>query len=181
MKLHKLVPVAAAAALVLTACEARFGNHAEAGNASASANANASAEGKAEDGRLSIHAPGFDMKVNIPEGLRREAGINDNSGIIYPNSNFSGIHVEGGRGAGGGRSDGEVELAFTSADPPDLVARWYQAPGRAEDFTVATATREGAALVIAGTARDDDSPFRVRLTPRQGGGTDARVVLSDNN
>ncbi len=173
MTRSKLLPLAAAAALALTACEARFGNDAAPGNGSAA--------GKAEEGRLSISAPGFDMKISIPEGLRREAGIDDDSGVIYPNSSFSGIHVEGGRDGAAGRSEGEVELRFGSADAPDLVARWYQDPARAGDFAVATATREGAAFVIAGTTAGDDGRFQVRLSPRQGGGTDGRVVLSDGS
>lgn len=168
----RLLPLAAAAALALTACEARLGNDAAPAG-------NGSAEGKAEEGRLSIHAPGFDMKISIPEGIRREAGIDDDSGVIYPNSTLSGMHVEGGRDEG--RSDGEVELAFTSPDAPDLIARWYQDPGRAGHFTVATANRQGAAFVIAGTTSDRDGHFRVHLTARQGGGTEARVVLSDRN
>lgn len=174
MNIVRLVPLAAAAALALAACEARFGNDADAGHE----NSNGSAEGKAEDGRLSIHAPGFDMKISIPEGIRREANMEGDNDIIYPNSTFSGMHVEGGRDDS--RSDGEVELAFTSADAPALVARWYQDPARAPEFTVATATREGAAFVIAGST-DHDGRFRVRLVPRAGGGTEARLVLSDQN
>ena len=167
----KLLPLAAAAALALPACEARFGNDAAPGNGTA--------EGKAEEGRLSISAPGFEMKVNIPESLRREAGIDDDSGVIYPNSRFSGIHVEGGRGGEAGRHDGEVELRFASADSPDTVVRWYRDPARAADFTVSSAGREGAAFVIAGTTTDDDGQFRARLAPRPGGGTDGRVVLAE--
>jgi hypothetical protein len=173
MNLVRLLPLAAAAALALTACEARFGNDADAGRE----HDNGSAAGKAEEGRLSIHAPGFDMKINIPEGIRREANMEGDNDIIYPGSTFGGMHVEGGRDDS--RSDGEVELAFTSADPPDRIARWYQDPARAPAFRVATTTREGAAYVIAGTTRDDDGRFRVRLTPRQGGGTQARLILSD--
>ena len=172
MNPFRLLPLAAAAALALTACEARFGNDADPAG-------NGSAQGKAEEGRLSIHAPGFDMKISIPEGIRREAGIDDDSGVIYPNSTLSGMHVEGGRDDT--RSDGQVELAFTSADAPDLIARWYQDPARAQHFAVATANREGPAFVIAGTTRDRDGDFRVHLTPRQGGGTEARVLLSDRN
>ena len=169
----RLLPLAAAAALALAACEMRLGNDADAGNE----NRTATAAGKAEEGRLSIHAPGFDMKISIPEGVRREAGIDDDSGIIYPNSTFSGMHVEGGPDEG--RSDGEVELAFTSADSPEMIAGWYQDPARAPDFTVATTNREGAAFVIAGAITDDDGRFQVRLSPRQSGGTEARLVLSD--
>ena len=168
---RQLLPLAALAALSLTACEARFGNDA--------APSNGSAEGKAEEGRLSISAPGFEMKINIPESIRREAGIDDDSGVIYPNSRFSGIHVEGGRDGEAGRRDGEVELRFASVDSPDTVVRWYRDPARAADFTVSSAGREGGAFVVAGTTRDNDGQFRVRLLPRAGGGTDGRVVLTE--
>lgn len=168
---QKLFPLAAIAALALTACEAKFGND-------ASPNAgNGSAEGKAEEGRLSISAPGFEMKINIPESIRREAGINDDSGVIYPNSRFSGIHVEGG--SDDARNDGEVELRFASDDPPATVVRWYRDPARATDFTVSSAAREDEAVVIAGTTTDNDGEFRAHLSARAGGGTDGRVVLAD--
>jgi hypothetical protein len=171
MKLPKLLPLTAAA-LMLVACEARFGNDArDAGGGSA--------EGKAENGQVSISAPGFEMELDIPEGVQREAGIDDDSGLIYPNAQFSGIHVEGGREGGSGRSDGEVELRFTSSDAPDVIARWYRDPARASDFSVGGAGREGNDLVISGSSKDDNGQFRVRLSPRSGGGTDGRVVLSD--
>ena len=173
MTRYRLLPLAAVAGLALAACEARIGNH-----ASADAG-NGSAEGKAEEGRLSISAPGFEMKVNIPESIRREAGIDDDSGVIYPNSRFSGIHVEGGGEAS--RRDGEVELRFASVDSPETIARWYGDPARAADFTVSSAGREGDAFVVAGTTKDDDGQFRVRLAPRAGGGTDGRVVLAERH
>ena len=127
---------------------------------------------------MSISAPGFDMKIDIPEGIRRGADMDDDSGVIYPNSNFAGIHVEGGRHEGRGKSEGEVELRFTSTDSPDLVARWYQDPARASDFTVATSSREGAAWLFAGTRREGGR-FRIRIEPRAAGGSDGRALLSD--
>ncbi len=169
----RLLPLGAIAALALGACEARVGNDADAGQA----NRTAGAEGKAEEGRLSIHAPGFDLKINIPEGIRREADMEGDSDIIYPHSRFSGMHVEGGRDDS--RSDGEVELAFISADAPDLVAAWYRDPARAPEFTVASASREGSGWLIAGATRGNDGNFRVRLIARRDGGTEGRVVLTD--
>ncbi|HEV2818311.1 MAG TPA: hypothetical protein VGW40_13955 [Allosphingosinicella sp.] len=170
MTASRLLFPAAAAALALTACDARFGNDVAPGG-------NGSAENKAEEGQVSISAPGVEMKIDVPEGLRQEMRMNDDSGLIYPGSRMSGVHVEGGREKG--RSDGEVELRFNSADAPDVVARWYRDPARAADFTIATATREGPAYLFAGTNKDGDGRFRIRLTPRAGGGTDGRVLLSD--
>jgi hypothetical protein len=175
MKAPRLLPLAATiAALVLAACEARFGNDAQPGG-------KGSAENKAEEGQVSINAPGVQMKINIPEGLRHEASIHDDSGLIYPGSTMSGMHVEGGREGGDGRSEGEVELRFATTDGPDVVARWYQDPARARSFTIASAGRDGAAYLFAGTKRDGDGRFRIRLAPRQGGGTDGRVLLSDSD
>lgn len=175
MKTPRLLPLAATvAALVLTACEARFGNNVE-------PSGNGSAENKAEEGQVSINAPGVQMKINIPEGLRHEASIHDDNGLIYPGSTMSGMHVEGGRDGEQGKSEGEVELRFASTDGPETVAHWYQDPARARDFTISSATRDGAAYVFAGTKKDGDGRFRVHLAPRQGGGTDGRVLLSDSN
>lgn len=171
MNASRLLFPAAAAALALTACEARFGNDARP--------TNGSAENKAEEGQVSINAPGVEMKIDVPEGLRREMHMNDDSGLIYPGARMSGVHVEGGREQD--KSDGEVELRFNSADAPEAVARWYQDPARAADFTIASAGREGPAYVFAGTKKDGDGRFRIRLTPRAGGGTDGRVLLSDSN
>jgi predicted small secreted protein len=176
MKTPRLLPLAAtAAALVLTACEARIGNDVQ-------PTGNGSAENKAEEGEVSINAPGVQMKINIPEGLRHEASIRDDGGLIYPGSTMSGMHIEGGHDGERGKSDGEVELRFTTTDGPDIVARWYQDPARTSDFTISSAGRDrGAAYVFAGTRKDGDGRFRIRLAPRQGGGTDGRVLLSDSN
>ena len=175
MKAPRLISLAAtAAALMLTACEARFGNDVQ-------PSGNGSAENKAEEGQVSINAPGVQMKINIPEGLRHEASIHDDNGLIYPGSTMSGMHIEGGQAGDQGRSDGEVELRFATTDGPEIVAHWYQDPARARDFTIASAGRDGAAYVFAGTRTNGDGRFRVRLAARQGGGTDGRVLLSDNN
>ena len=175
MKALRLLPLAAcAAALALTACEARFGNDVQ-------PRGNGSAENKAEEGEVSINAPGVQMKINIPEGLRHEASIHDDSGLVYPGSTMSGMHIEGSRANERGKSDGEVELRFASTDGPDAVAHWYQDPARARDFTIASAAREGPAYVFAGTRNDGRGRFRIHLAPREGGGTDGRVLLADSD
>lgn len=170
------LPVLAAtgAALALAACQARIGNDVE-------PSGNGSAENKAQEGQVSINAPGVQMRINIPEGLRHQAAIHDDSGLVYPGSTMSGMDVEGARDAkqGQNQSDGEVELRFASTDAPEAVARWYRDPARGRAFTLASSGREGAAYVFAGTKRDGGGRFRVRLAPRQGGGTDGRVLLTD--
>jgi hypothetical protein len=108
-----LTAVAAGAALALAACDARTGNGAD---------ANRSAEGKAEEGRLTVHTPGMDLKVNIPAPLRRGVGMHGEGDLVYPGSTMAGVHVESGPDQGE-HSQGGVELTFHSADAPDQVAR----------------------------------------------------------
>jgi len=170
----KFAAVLAAAAL-LTACEARIGNDAP------PVEANASAAGKAEEGRFTVSAPGFNMSIDVPEGLR-DNDMDDNNDLLYPGAQFGGIHIQGSpeRSAGGGQR-GSVELRFTTADAPDRVAAWYRDPARGENFTIQSAGREGNAFVFAGTGRRDNDRFALRVTPRSGGGSEGRLVLSDSN
>ncbi len=176
MRYSKTMSLIAAAA-TLAACDVKFGDHDKGANATG----NVSAAGKSEEGQLSVSAPGFEMKMNIPESIRAEAGMDNDNGLIYPNAQFSGIHVEGGRAGGQNGSDGEVELRFTSNDAPDAIARWYADPARAPNFAVGQSGRDGADFLVAGTTKENEGQFRVRLSPKSGGGTDGRVVLSDRN
>ncbi len=166
-----------AASALVGACDVKMGN--DAGNQDVAGNV--SAAGKAEDGQLSVSAPGFEMKLDIPDGIRSRAGIDDENGLIYPGARFSGIHVEGGRDGAQGASEGEVEIRFTSSDSPEAIARWYRDPSRSADFTIASAGREVEDFVIAGTTKDDNGRFTVRLSAKNGGGSDGRVVLADGN
>ena len=163
---------ALAALILLPGCEARIGEKSDGGKAGATLEANSAAA--AEEGRFSIEAPGFAMKIDIPEAIANNADIDSDSGILYPGSKLSGMHVEADDKAGSG-----VELRFTSADAPDKIAAWYRDPARASDFTLASAGREGDAILISGADKKDGDPFTLRLTPRQGGGSDARLLLRD--
>ncbi|MGQ0558639.1 MAG: hypothetical protein ACT4OE_03505 [Sphingosinicella sp.] len=171
--MKRLVVAAAASALLLAACEARFGNDA------APVAANASAAGKAQQGRMTIEAPGFSLKVAIPEGLRAQASFGEGDGMMYPGATFGGIHVQGRPARDGRDGGGEVELRFDTSDAPDRVLAWYRDPARREHLTVRSARRQGQGYVLAGTG-EDDGQFTLTLSPRAGGGTDARLVLTDS-
>ncbi|HWT13628.1 MAG TPA: hypothetical protein VN231_12795 [Allosphingosinicella sp.] len=172
--LPKLVSALAAAA-ALTACEARFGNDA------APVAENATAAGRAEEGRLTVEAPGFNMSIDIPESISSRAQMDGENGLIYPGSTLGGLHVQGRPEGPGGQSDGEVEMRFTTADPAATVAAWYRDPARAEDLTIQAARQEGSTFVIQGTGLRDQERFTVRISPRAGGGAEARLVLSDGS
>ena len=84
----KLLPLLGTAAM-LCACEARIGNDAP------PVADNATAAGKAEEGKVTIEAPGFNMSIDIPEGVRAHSGMDSDNGLLYPGANFSGVHVVG--------------------------------------------------------------------------------------
>lgn len=163
---------------LLGACEAKIGKDDEAPKGGAET-AGAAAEGKAEDGRFSIKGPGFDMKIAIPKGVADQAEVDSDSGLLYPGASLSGMHIEAGGSAAPAKKNSGVELRFTSADAPDKVAGWYRDPARAGDFSVASARREGASVVIAGTQKSDGDGFKLRLSPGAAGGTEGRLTLSE--
>lgn len=171
MTFAKLVPAVAAIAL-LGACEARFGNDA------ATVDANATAENRSEAGKMTIEAPGFNLQMDIPESVLNDADMDGDSALFYPGAQFGGIHIQGGRDAGG--QDG-VELRFTTGDDIARVAAWYRDPARDAHFTVASAVAEGNGFVLSGTDKSDNDPFTLRIAPRAGGGTEARLFLTDRN
>lgn len=169
----RLTLLGAAAAVALGGCEARIGNDAP------TVAENASAEGRAEEGRLTVEAPGFNLSIAIPEGVRPD--VDQQDGLIYPGSTMGGIHVQGRPDQGSGEGDGEVELRFSSGDAIDRVAAWYRDPARREDLTIEAQAPEGRGLRLSGTAGRDGSRFTLRLAPREGGGTEGRLLLSDRN
>ena len=64
----------------------------------------AAAAGKAEQGRFSIKGPGFDLKIDMPEGMANQSeGDNE---LLYPGAKLSGMHVEAAEGAGNGAASG---------------------------------------------------------------------------
>jgi hypothetical protein len=169
-----LFPAAAASLALLGGCEMRIGNDA------APVADNASASGKAEEGRVTVEAPGFNLSINVPEGLSSRANVDADSGLVYPGSAMGGLHVQGSNHDERGREHGEVEIRFTSADPTERVVAWYRDPARASDFTIATASRDGNATVLSGTGRRENERFTVRIAPHGEGGTEMRLLLTDN-
>ena len=157
--------------VLLAACEARIGRD------DGQSNAAATAEGQdgAEEGTFSIDTPGFQMKLDIPAVVAERAEVDSENGLLYPGANLSGIHVEAREGSGRSR----VELRFTTGDAPERVAAWYRDPARADDFTIASGSRNGGVITLAGTQKDDGDPFELSLSPGNGGGTVGRLKLRD--
>lgn len=171
MRRAALVPLIA---VLLAACEMRIGNDA------APVADNASAAGRAENGQFTLEAPGFNLSIDIPEGVSERANVDDDNGLVYPGATVAGVHIQGRREQRG-HDGGDVELRLTSADAPDRVAAWYRDPARAENFTIASTTRDGDATLIAGSGRRDNGRFTLRIAPRAGGGSDMRLLLADGS
>ncbi|MDQ4088426.1 MAG: hypothetical protein M3177_10525 [Pseudomonadota bacterium] len=171
MKIAPLL-VCTCALAALAACETRVGNDA------APVAENATAADRAEEGRLTVEAPGFNMSINIPESVRADARAEEDSGLLYPGSVLAGMHVQGRPDGASGSRGGEVEMRFTTPEAPERVAAGYRDPARAQDFTVQSAHREGNAFVISGAGRQDNDRFTVRIAPGPGG-TEGQLLLSD--
>ncbi|HEY0413016.1 MAG TPA: hypothetical protein VGD66_07735 [Allosphingosinicella sp.] len=142
----------------------------------APANTQISAEGKAEEGKISVKAPGFELKFSLPKEMTGEVKVDRDSRIFYPDATISGMAVAAGRGGDDGGGS-EVEFRFASADPVDRVLAWYRSPARSDGYRLDGAAPEGDAWVITGTQKRDGHRFKVRLAARGGGGTDGRVTV----
>ena len=167
MNAARLFPLLGALALT-AACEAKIG-----GNEARDAGGEVSAEGKAEEDKVTIKAPGVDIKVDIPDSIRERAEVESDSDLIYPGSKVGGVHIEAGESDGGA-----VEIRFSSADPVDKVAAWYRDPART-GLKIASEAREGASFVFNGHETDDNSRFKLRIGPRGGGGTDGTLSVRE--
>lgn len=150
----------------------------EAAKQEAAEQVKAGAEGKAEEGRLSIRAPGIDIAINVPDAMRSRARAGTDSDVLPPGAQVNGLHVQGDGGDATARDS--VELRFVSPEPPERVAAWYRDPARREDFSISAARREGGEIVLSGVSHDG-GPMTVRLTAGTGAGTDGRLILVDRN
>jgi hypothetical protein len=161
---------ALAAALLLGAC------HKEKSEEEAEGNAVVSAEGQAEEGRISVRAPGFNLTLDLPREVSRSVRTDRDSKIIYPNSSLLGMAVAAGKGGDEG-GDSEVEMRFRSSAPLDQVTAWYRDSARAADFRLERVAEESGATVVHGIKNSDRHPFKVRLVAASGGGTDGRLTI----
>jgi hypothetical protein len=136
-------------------------------------NESVSAEGKAQEGKISVKAPGVDISFSVPKELTVDAKAGKDNKLLYPDATLSGIAFASGE-KDNQKGDTDVEVRFKAPDPVDKVAAWYRDPARADGFRLTSETREGTQLVLAGMQRDRHA-FKVTLGPGAGGGTEGRV------
>ena len=140
------------------------------------ANDQVSAEGKAEEGKISLKMPGVDMTISLPKGVADEARAERDSKLLYPGSTLRGMAIAAGPDSDKS-GDSEVEIRFSTEDEPAKVEAWYRDPARAEGFRLESAAREGDSILFTGIQKKDEHRFRLRVTPRPGGGSDGRLTV----
>jgi hypothetical protein len=140
------------------------------------ANGAVSAEGQAEEGRISVRAPGFNLTLDLPKEVSRSVRTDRDSKIIYPDSALLGMAVAAGKGGDKG-GESEVEMRFRAPAPLDQVAAWYRDPARSADFRLEGIAQEDGGTVVHGLKNSDRHPFKVRLVAASGGGTDGRLTI----
>lgn len=140
------------------------------------ANSHVSAEGKAEEGKISLKMPGVDMTLSLPKGVADEARAERDSKLLYPGAILRGMAIAAGPDSD--RSgDSEVEIRFSTPDPLDQVAAWYRDPARADGFQLERAAKEGESWIVTGMQKRDAHGFKLRLTPRAGGGANGQLTV----
>jgi hypothetical protein len=156
---------------LLCACEAKVDPRANSAD-----DTQVSAEGQAEEGKVSIKAPGFDLKFSLPKGIAGEARVERDSKLLYPGAVLRGMAIAAGEGDDKGENS-EVEIGFSTPQPVDAVAAWYRDPARKEGFKLDRAEKQGDAWTVTGVQKRDRHRFKLRLAPRPGGGTDGRLTV----
>ena len=131
---------------------------------------NGSAEGRSQEDVMSINAPGLDVKLEIPDSVRGLTQMDGDNPLLYPGASFGGLHVQGGG------ETGSVEMRFNTQNDLSSVAAWYRDAARGE-FRIGNAARDGAAILLQGEQLTDNLPFKLRLQPAEGGGTQGVLTL----
>jgi hypothetical protein len=140
------------------------------------ANSHVSVEGKSKEGKISLKMPGVDMTLSLPAGVADEARAERDSKLLYPGSILRGMAVAAGPDSD--RSgESEVEIRFSTPDPVETVAAWYREPARAGGFQLQRSAREGETWALDGVQKRDRHSFKLRLSPRSGGGANGRLTV----
>ncbi|TMJ15016.1 MAG: hypothetical protein E6G94_08215 [Alphaproteobacteria bacterium] len=134
----------------------------------------------AEEGKVALKGPGFDLSLNVPN-MAKHATADKDSSLIYPGSRISGMNIAAGLGTEGDKGQAEVALRFRSDDPPAKLAAWYVDPARKKEFTLGKQSREGDTFAFEGKTGKDGDAFRLRFGPAAGGGTDAAITIHDHH
>ncbi|MEO5867817.1 MAG: hypothetical protein ABIS14_01510 [Sphingomonas sp.] len=114
----------------------------------------------AKSGEMSINAPGFSGKINLPK-IRLDADNVDLNGVhLYPGSKVAAMKIDAHDDGKLGKDDGgTVKISFESPAGPDTVRAWFENKLSHAGFTVHD---DGTGL--SGTT-DEHKPFTLDLSP----------------
>jgi hypothetical protein len=148
-----------AAALLLAGCEVSVKGGAD-GNGS---------------GSVSVNAPGMGLNVDLPAMIKTE--ISGGGDLMFPGATMSGVNVVASSADAAGNGPA-VELRYETPAAVREVLAWYQDPSRALALTgINVAPLAGGGYRVSGSSADGGGPVAVELSPRAGGGTQARISL----
>ena len=151
----RAAPPAAALLLLLAGCDPAPGRHAAARDDAVHITAADGADGN----HVSVSIPGFDAKVALP-GIDLGRHVDMDGIRLAPGTAVKGVDVTDHDGAEGG---GQVRIAFTSAQAPDALLRWYGDQAAKAGY--------GAVNGSAGalSASKGDKRFALTVAPQSGG------------
>jgi hypothetical protein len=142
-------------------------------------NEQVSAEGRAQEGRIKIKAPGVDLSIAAPRELAGGLRAGRDSKVIYPGSTLGGVAVAASESKGQG-GDTDVETRFLTRDPAEKVLAWYRDPARRDSFRLAKIVEDRDVYLITGRLVREEHPFRIRLSQHRGG-TEGRLLVHHND
>jgi hypothetical protein len=128
------------------------------------------------NGSLSVKAPGVGLNVDLPAMVKAE--ISGGGDLMFPGATMSGVNVAAFSTDAAAGNGPAVELRYETPAAVREVLAWYQDPSRALALTgINVAPLAGGGYRVSGSSADGGGPVAVELSPRAGGGTQARISL----
>jgi hypothetical protein len=150
------------------------GSDADAAAAMSDTSADVNIAGDTETGKMEIKLPGgLEAKVDIPEGMAKNAKFDIGGVGLYPGAKVGSVKVNATerKHEGAGRHSAVVNIGFTAPADAAAVADWYQQQFEAKKVTV---RRTGETL--AGKTADGDD-FNLALVPAATGSSGVLTIL----
>jgi hypothetical protein len=122
-------------------------------------------------GQVSINAPGFTGKMNLPK-IQIDADNFDMNGVhLYPGSKISTMNIDA-HDRPGKDDDGSVRVSFDSPAAPTKVRDWFQ-----QKLTDAGFTLQASGNGLTGKT-NEGKPFSLDLTPAGADHSNGTISIS---
>ncbi len=135
---HPLLVPIAGAALLLAGCSVR--THDDGKDSSASITiGNGGGDGASDTRSVSISAPGFSAKMDMPNLDLGSGSMQIEDMKVYPGTKIEGVQITGKPGSGAD-GDGNVEMGFTTPAGVGEVIAWYRDQAQKTGWTIVQPT-----------------------------------------